>query len=514
MDIGPDNAVSSMHDHLGLGRRHRLADRVGIQSVGHHWARSQAAHQVLLRGVPGHPGHLVASRHELRDEHSAESACGAGHEDLHDCSSRPSRCARSGRRRCSAARPGGPPRSTTPGARTGRATTPAASPTACPRPWGSPGVPDGGWSSHTCSGIRPPSLAAPAMAASWAFAVAPAVRLYSPRSPAKIGHARPRVARVSARERVPRLAVELLAVAVEVGAVPEAPVGGVDGELLVDDGDRVEDRRVVGALDAEAHELEEARVDDRALVGRARPAVADRVGAAVVGVGVLGHAQVVGLVGVRAVGGGRPALDALLPRVGGLLVGGRARVVAVLAREVGGADQPGDLRGDRARRPAVLVLPAVHVGPRAGLDEPVGRRLDVLGVGLRVVAMQLPREDEREGDLVLLGAVPVRRAVDEGVLPDRAVGTLLLVEHEAQRALGGAAVAGRHHPGDDLVEVARPHRVVDARLGELEPGPPRPRHRRGGDEGAAVGLVLVGGQDHDRLVVLGAVGLRARRRGA
>jgi multidrug efflux pump subunit AcrA (membrane-fusion protein) len=32
-------------------------------------------------------------------------------------------------------------------------------------------------------------------------------------------------------------------------AVPEAPVGGVDRELLVDDGDRVEDRGIVGLLD-------------------------------------------------------------------------------------------------------------------------------------------------------------------------------------------------------------------------------------------------------------------------
>ena len=65
-----------------------------------------------------------------------------------------------------------------------------------PSPLGKPGVPDGGWSSHTCSGISPPSLAAPAIAASWAFAVPPAVRLYSPRSPAKIGHARPCVIRL------------------------------------------------------------------------------------------------------------------------------------------------------------------------------------------------------------------------------------------------------------------------------------------------------------------------------
>ena len=77
-----------MHDHLGLGRRHRLGDRVGVKGVGHDRARSQAAHQVLLRRAPGHPDHLVAARHELRDELSAEDAGGAGYEDLHDCSFR------------------------------------------------------------------------------------------------------------------------------------------------------------------------------------------------------------------------------------------------------------------------------------------------------------------------------------------------------------------------------------------------------------------------------------------
>jgi hypothetical protein len=76
-----------MHDHLGLGARHRLRDRVGIQRVGHDRARSQAAHQILLRCAPGHADHLVASRHQLRDERSAENARGAGYENLHDCSS-------------------------------------------------------------------------------------------------------------------------------------------------------------------------------------------------------------------------------------------------------------------------------------------------------------------------------------------------------------------------------------------------------------------------------------------
>ena len=81
-----------MHDHLGLGGRHRLGDRVGVESVGHDRARSKVANQVLLRPAPGHPDDLVAFRHELRDELSAEDACGAGYEDLHLvllCSSAP-----------------------------------------------------------------------------------------------------------------------------------------------------------------------------------------------------------------------------------------------------------------------------------------------------------------------------------------------------------------------------------------------------------------------------------------
>ena len=77
-----------MHDHVGLGGRHRLGDRVGIERVGDDGASAQAAHQVLLRCAPGHPDHLVAFRHEPRDEPPAENACGAGDEDLHRCSSR------------------------------------------------------------------------------------------------------------------------------------------------------------------------------------------------------------------------------------------------------------------------------------------------------------------------------------------------------------------------------------------------------------------------------------------
>ena len=112
----------------------------------------------------------------------------------------------------------------------------------------------------------------------------PASSSYSPRSPPKIGQLRPIVTlfaqpRSGSREAdVPLAAVLLLAVAVEVEAVPEVrPLGVADAELLVDHARACcARRRVVGALDAEPHELEEARVDDLALVDR-RAAVADVV---------------------------------------------------------------------------------------------------------------------------------------------------------------------------------------------------------------------------------------------
>jgi hypothetical protein len=77
-----------MHDHLGLGGRHRVGDCVGIESVGHNRLRPQGPPPLLLRRGPGHPDYVVASRHEQREELSAEDACGAGYEDLHHCSSR------------------------------------------------------------------------------------------------------------------------------------------------------------------------------------------------------------------------------------------------------------------------------------------------------------------------------------------------------------------------------------------------------------------------------------------
>jgi hypothetical protein len=75
-------------DHLRLRLGDCARHRVRVEGIGHDRPRSQIPERVLLRRGPGHPDHLVATRHELRDELSAENACGAGYEDLHDCSSR------------------------------------------------------------------------------------------------------------------------------------------------------------------------------------------------------------------------------------------------------------------------------------------------------------------------------------------------------------------------------------------------------------------------------------------
>ena len=229
--------------------------------------------------------------------------------------------------------------------------------------------------------------------------------------------------------------------------------------------------------------------------------VADVVRAAVVRVAVLAEAQVVGVRAVRAVGRRRPRLDVALERVGGVLIRLRAGGVAVAARDVGRADQAGDLGRDRVRRPAALVLPALLVAVRPVGDKVVGGRAHVRPVR-RAAAVQPPRENDRQRGLVELLPRPVLRAVDLGVLPERAV-RLLHAPQEVEQPAGGGAVAGDLLGGRDVVEVARPDEVVRAgRLAVLErQRAPHPRHRRRGDGGAAVQLVLGRGEHEQRLVV-------------
>ena len=150
-------------------------------------------------------------------------------------------------------------------------------------PWPAGGPPAGGRSSHTCSGSIRPSLAVLAIVRRRGVARRPAIRSYSPRSPASSGHARPSVWRCGCG-KMSHAAVALLAVAVEGEAPPHAAARRVDrsGRRPRPSAtcERVEHGLVVPWLDAEQHEPEERVVDDLALVDRAREVVAQAVGRA------------------------------------------------------------------------------------------------------------------------------------------------------------------------------------------------------------------------------------------
>ena len=177
----------------------------------------------------------------------------------------------------------------------------------------SPFLPVGARPSQTCSGSIPPPLAGLGHGLQQRARRAAREQLVLA---ALAGEDRPRAPERPARvvvEQPPRTAVAPLAVAVEGVAVPE--VAGL--QARVDDPERVEDHRVVRALDAEPDELEEARVDDAALVdvGRARSR-RSRTWSPRSGSRSLRQAQVVRASGVRPVRGRRPALDVAGPRVG------------------------------------------------------------------------------------------------------------------------------------------------------------------------------------------------------
>ena len=200
---------------------------------------------------------------------------------------RPTSRLRSAKRRSPAARPGGRRRSTRRGARTGRATTPAAWPRTSPSPGGKPGWPAGGKSgAHTCSGSMLPVVRGRAPCARGACARRPAVARQQLVLAALAGEDRPvapdrrvvgpDLGRVRREADVPRAAVLLSRRSRRScsGARSSAARRRRTPSCWSTTVSVLTDRRVVGRLHAEPHELEEARVDDLALVDR-RAAVAD-----------------------------------------------------------------------------------------------------------------------------------------------------------------------------------------------------------------------------------------------
>ena len=255
-----------------------------------------------------------------------------------------------------------------------------------------------------------------------------------------------------------------------------------------------------GRLHAEAHELEDAAVDDFVVLVHSR-GVAEVAFGAVVGIAVVVDAHVVAAVAERPVGREQPRLEVALPRVGHTQPEAGAVLVAAPAGEVGGRHQPGDHRRQRRARVAAGLLPAFLRRRRPARHERV-RRLAHAGPRRIVGARELPGEDDREGGLVELDVALVGGTVDVRVLREGPVGLLLVREQPRDGAVGGGAIAGGEQRGDLLVEVAGPHEVIPAAaLVGVDRKPPRQRER--GDEGAAVGLVLVRLDRHHRDVVLG-----------
>src|ERR1700687_6055638 len=103
------------------------------------------------------------------------------------------------------------------------------------------------------------------------------------------------------------IAISVTVVAMEAGARRRVDLDGG-----VDDGEGMDDRRIGGRRQAEAHHLQEPLVDDRALVQR-RAAIAHVIRDRRVGIARLGKTDVVGVAGERPVGRDSPARKAALP---------------------------------------------------------------------------------------------------------------------------------------------------------------------------------------------------------
>src|SRR6185437_7831490 len=182
-----------------------------------------------------------------------------------------------------------------------------------------------------------------------------------------------------------RVLARLVAVAVPVGAagrgrvavpVVAGPAGRGHRDVLVVDGQRGLDAGVTDGQLAKPGQLLEAAVEDAALV-ESGTAVAEAVADGGVGVDSLGQPDEVARP-VRAGGGNRPVLDVALVVVRGGLVEAGPCGVTVARGDRRGGGQPGDLGGDRGRRVAGLLFPALHAVRGPVGDQEVRGRADVL----------------------------------------------------------------------------------------------------------------------------------------
>jgi len=157
-----------------------------------------------------------------------------------------------------------------------------------------------------------------------------------------------------------------------------------------------------------------------------------------------------------------------------------------------------ELRRDDERRYAgregrrgepTRVLPSVELRGRTVADDELRRRSHHRRVGVVVEASgdaESPRKEDGQGDLVELGRLPMRSAVEKPVLIPASVGALLRLE-VSECAECRIAVTRIKQRGCDATEVSRPNQVIDvvAVVDGLAPW-----GGRRGDERARVRLVL------------------------
>ena len=198
----------------------------------------------------------------------------------------------------------------------------------------------------------------------------------------------------------------MLAVGVADVAPPARPRREADLERRVDALKAAEHALVLRPAQPVANELEELRRDGalgRALVGVRRKAH------------VLSRRE-------RA-----PVLDAIVPVVGDGAEVTRCEMLACVGGELRGDDEGRDARAERRRREPACILPSIELSQRPFADEELGRGLDHRRVRVVVETSgdaEPPREQDGQRDLVELGRLPVRRAIERPVLIPAAVRAL------------------------------------------------------------------------------------------
>ena len=81
--VEPGERRHLVDDHIGLGPRHRLADRTRVEAVHHHGLRAERTQAAGLVGLPGRRHDIVAVLDQSGDEESADRASCTCNENTH-----------------------------------------------------------------------------------------------------------------------------------------------------------------------------------------------------------------------------------------------------------------------------------------------------------------------------------------------------------------------------------------------------------------------------------------------